>query len=101
MSRQPIYCGRKWTLEPGPIQGLHFPGCLGDCASQLRESLGARARGKMIDLVRGLRLLMQRDDGFRNVVDRNDIDTVRRAKGQDRKSGEKNECANHIELRSF
>src|SRR5258705_9862110 len=101
MSRQPIYCGRKWTLEPGPIQGLHFPRCLGDFTSQLRECLGAGARGKMIDLVHGFRLLMQGDHGFRNVVDGNDIDTVGRAKWQDWKSSEKNERANHIELRCF
>src|ERR1700730_3767870 len=99
MSRQPIYGGREWTLKPGPKQGLHLSRRLRDCASQLRESLGAGARGKMIDLVHGFWFLMQRDDGFRNVVHGNDIGAVGRAERQDGKPGEENERANHFELR--
>ena len=55
----------------------------------------------MIDLVHRILLLMQRDDGFRHIVHRDDIDPVGRAERQDRQSGKKHERADHVELRRF
>src|SRR3984893_1768423 len=55
----------------------------------------------MIDLVHGFRLLMQRDDRFRDVVDGDNIDAVGRSKRQEREACEKNERADHIKLRCF
>ena len=60
-----------------------------------------RARREVIDLVLRIRFLVQRDDGLRNVVHRNDIDPVGRAKRQNRQARKKYECADHVELRRF
>ena len=55
----------------------------------------------MVNLVRGIRFLMQRNKGFGHVVHRNDIDPIRRAKRQERQSRQKHECPDHIKLRCF
>src|ERR1017187_8909847 len=55
----------------------------------------------MVNLVRRLLLLMQRGDGARDIVHRNDIDAIGRAEGKCGKSGEEDEGANHFELVRF
>ena len=99
--RQPVYDGRKIPLKPRPKQRLHFSGGFRERVRELAKRFRTRAGREMVDLMRRIRFLMQRDDRFGDIVHRDDIDPIGRAKRQNRQAREKHERANHVELRRF